>query len=236
MPSFSRIAHQPERYRIGFREMLEKIAMLLMPCAALVAVCANSVVQLLFGSHWLAATPLVACFASAVAYQPLIQISGLLYLTQNRPREMVRAALIDSALCILAVVTALPFGAVWVAASIASVGLIIRLPIAFWLAGLRGPVRFFDLSGSVLPSAFAAICVALVVYTVRHLLLDALTLLPNLLLSSIAGLAACMLAFLGLPRSRRALVKFGELARVIRERGPDNHSTVLPGGVGEPAS
>ncbi len=236
MPSFSRIAHQPERYRAGFREMLEKIAMIMMPSAALVAVCASPVVQLLFGSRWNAATPLVACFAAAVAYQPLIQVAGLLYLTQDRPREMVRAALIDSALCVLAVIVALPLGATWVAASIATIGLTLRLPIAFWLASLRGPVRFSDLAGAIAPSAVAAISVALSVYAMRRFLPGALTIAPGLALSAMTGLTACLIAFIAMPRSRNALVKFRELARLIRERSPEDSTSVVRGGVGEPAS
>src|SRR5207244_3994121 len=143
--AFSRIADQPLRYRRGFVEMVEKLSMVTMPAAAIVAVCAPWVVHLLFGPRWGGATPLVACFATAVVYQPLIQLAGLLYLTQNRTREMLRASLIDAGICIVAVALAVPFGSNWVAAAIAGSGLTVRLPVQFALASAKGPVTFRDL-------------------------------------------------------------------------------------------
>ena len=218
MPSFSRIAHQAERYRLGFREMLEKIAMLMMPGAALVAVCSDWVVRILFGPHWSAAAPLVACFATVLVYQPLIQVVGLLYLTQDRAREMVRAALIDTGLCILAVVVALPLGANWVAASVAIVGLAIRLPIAFWLASRRGIVRFTDLATAVGPAAFATACVALIGYLARQMLAPSLPLGLQIAFVVGIGVATSLTAFLVLPQSRQAIGRFADFARMMVDR------------------
>ena len=217
MPTFSRMAHQQERYRLAFREMLEKIAMIMMPGAALVAVCADWVVRLLFGAHWIAATPLVACFATALVYQPLIQVVGLLYLTQDRAREMVRAALIDTSLCVLGVVIALPLGATWVAASIATIGLTIRLPLAFWFATRRGTVKFADVATSIGPAAFATICVAAAGYMARRIVSPSIPLVPEVALVIATATAACLCAFLLVPQSRRAVASFGAFARMMTD-------------------
>jgi PST family polysaccharide transporter len=218
MPTFSRIAHQRERYRLGFRELLEKVAMVMMPGAALVAVCADWVVRILFGPQWGATTPLVACFATALIYQPLIQVVGLLYLTQDRAREMVRAALIDTTLCILAVAAALPFGAYWVAASVAATGLIVRLPVAFWLASRRGAVRFTDLASTIGPAAFGTVTAVVSGYLARRIIVSSLPPIFEIAFVIGIGAAACVTAFLLLPQSRGAMKGFGAFARVIYDR------------------
>src|SRR5262249_25918408 len=92
MPGLSRIEHQAERYRRAFCEIFEKLAMVVIPGALVASASSDWIVRILFGPQWIAAAPLVTAFALAAAYQPLVQAVGLLYLTQNRPRDMVRAA------------------------------------------------------------------------------------------------------------------------------------------------
>jgi len=181
-------------------------------------VCSDWVVRILFGPRWDAAVPLVACFATVLVYQPLIQVVGLLYLTQDRAREMVRAALIDTSLCILAVVVALPLGANWVAASVAIVGLTVRLPIAFWLASRRGMVRFTYLATAVGPAAFATVCVALGSYLARRMLLPSLPLGLQIVFVVGTGVVTCLIAFLVLPQSRQSIGRFGDFARMMIDR------------------
>jgi hypothetical protein len=50
-----------------------------------------------------------------------------------------------------------------------------------------------------------------------------------------AGLAACVLAYVLLPQSRRALARFSELARMMREQKPIESVADLSG-LGETAS
>src|SRR5262249_42616579 len=145
MPALSRLAELPERYRYAFCEMLEKMAMVTMPAAALIVVTADWTTALLFGPQWAAAAPLMACFSLLAVYQPSILALILLYLTQeNRSGDMVRATIFDASLSILAIVAGLHFGVIAVAASIAGTGLLIRLPLATWLSTRKGPVRIRD--------------------------------------------------------------------------------------------
>ncbi|MGH7014668.1 MAG: lipopolysaccharide biosynthesis protein [Stellaceae bacterium] len=221
MPTLSRIAHQDERYRRAFNELFENLAMIVLPSAALLATTADWAVRILFGARWSAAVPLAMWFAAAAAYLPLVQTAGLLYLSQNRPREMLRAGLVDLALCVLAVAASLRFGAVAVATALAAVGLALRLPIGFWLATRRGPVRFGDLWAALVPAALAALATGAAVLVLRRVLLPAATpALPGAILAILIAATAATATYLALPRSRRALRGLGRLAHDLRRRQP----------------
>lgn len=219
MPAFSRLSDQPERYRGAFREMFEKLAMLTIPAGALLAVTADWVVDLLFGDGWSAATPVIAAFAIAAAWMPSLFALNLLYLSQNRPREMLRASLIDSALCAALILAGAPFGPAAIAVSYAVGGLFLRLPASFWLATRKGPVRLPDLIETVLPSMAAAPCVAGAVWLLRQGAWDFATPAASLCVAGAAALIAAVIAFAAFPQSRRALGTIARLPRMMR-RGP----------------
>jgi PST family polysaccharide transporter len=207
MPLLSRLEGEYARYRHAFCAIVEVLAFVAMPGAALVAVCADGVVVVMFGSGWSAAAPLVACFAIAAAYQPVAQLLGILYLTQNRGREMLRAALVDAALCAAAIGAGLHFGPFAVAASLAAVGWGLRLPVAVYLATRRGPVQAADMLAAIAPAATAAAAVACAVAMMRGMVLPS-GLNPELTLA-IAAVTAAITAvstLSALPHSRRTLL------------------------------
>ena len=221
MPTLSRIVHQEERYRRAFNELFENLAMVLLPGAALLAVTADWIVHILFGPRWAPATPLVAWFAAAAVFLPLVQMAGLLYLSQNRPREMVRAGLIDLALCVVAVSGSVHFGAVGIAAALALVGIGLRLPIGFWLATRRGPVRFGDLWAALVPATLAAVATSTTVLAVRHFVMPAGTpALVGMIFALLIAAAAAAGTYVAMPRSRRALRGLGRLAHDLRRQQP----------------
>ncbi|MDE1930671.1 MAG: lipopolysaccharide biosynthesis protein [Alphaproteobacteria bacterium] len=221
LPTLSRIAHQDARYRRAFNELFENLAMVVLPSAALLAATADWAVRILFGVRWSAAAPLVAWFAASAAFLPLLQAAGLLYLSQNRPYEMVRAGLVDLALCVLAVAAGLHAGAVAVAGALAIVGLGLRLPIGLWLATRRGPVRLGDLSAALVPALTAALATGATVVALRRFVLRATTpALPGALLAILAAATAAAAIYAILPRSRRALYGLGRLVHELRRQQP----------------
>ncbi|MDE2228393.1 MAG: lipopolysaccharide biosynthesis protein [Alphaproteobacteria bacterium] len=221
LPMLSRIAHQDERYRRAFGELFENLAMAILPCAALLAVTADWVVHILFGARWEAAAPLVAWFAATAVFLPLVQTVGLLYLSQNRGPEMLRAGLVDLALCVAAVAAGVHFGAVAVAAALAVVGIGLRMPIGFWLATRRGAVCFGDLWPALVPAALAALATGGAAVTLRRFLLPAATpALAGLMLAILVAATAALATYLAVPRSRRMLQGLGRLAHDLRRRQP----------------
>jgi PST family polysaccharide transporter len=222
MPGLCRIDHQVERYRRAFCEILEKLAMIVVPGALFVAATADWVVRILLGPQWQAAVPLVICFAIMGAYQPLIQAVGLLYLTQSRSREMVRAAMIDAILCVMGVIAGLPFGVTFVAASLAVVGAALRAPVAFWLSSRRGPVSLGNIVGAIAPSVAAGVATTGVVVALRRIFLNGdLPATEALAVSIGVALPAALAIFSVIPQSRRTLHGLHDWAQHLR--GPTPH-------------
>ncbi len=216
MPGLSRLTTgQDERYRQLFADMLQWLAMLTMPLFAMVPAMADWVVLLLFGPRWTDGVPLVAWFGFAAAYLPTMLALGLLYLSQNRTGEMLRATLVDCALSIAGIVVGLRFGVTGIAASFALTGLLVRTPVAFWLATRRGPVRLRDLHGAVLPSVVAALVAAAVVLVLRRFVIptDIMPVL-GLCLATGTGLAAALMTLALMPSSRRSLMALRHLRQL----------------------
>lgn len=217
MPALSRLADQPERYRAMFRQIVQKLGLLTMPAFAVVAVLADWVVEILFGPAWRAAVPLAAAFSVSATFLPVLLTMGLLYLTQNRTGEMLRATLIDAGLCLLAIVSGLPWGAIGVATSLAIVGLFIRLPVAFWLATRRGPVSAADTWRAIAPPAVAALAAATAAWMTREFIAPEMTVQAVAAVVA-AALLAVMVVLLAWPETRRELRSVAYRAAVFVRR------------------
>lgn len=216
MPMLSRLAEQQDRYRRAFHEMMEKLAMITLPTASLLVVTADWVTEVIFGSQWSAAAPLVACFGLAMAYQPSIIIISLLYMTQNRPGDLLRATLIDCALCILSIFAGLPFGATAVAASLTVTGLFIRTPMACWLATRRGPVRQRDLYAAGLPSLVVALSIAGAAAASRRFILPPhVAPVTGLMITIPAAMVLAGFVFYAMPSSRKTLQKLIRVRKLL---------------------
>jgi PST family polysaccharide transporter len=223
MPTFSRLVDEPVAYRQMFLAMIQRFAMVTMVPAVLIAVTADWVTVLLFGPNWIAAAPFAACFALSAAFLPVSTALGLLYLTQNRPREMLRAGMLDALLTIALMGIGIPFGAVGLALAQAVGGLFIRLPLALYLSGKKGPVSSSALGIAIGPSLAAAVTAGLAVVVLRWLA-------PVNGLGAVTGIALCgslgMLVALGvlggIPASRQTLRQL-----LPRRRAADDQAATL---------
>jgi len=216
MPALSRLADQPARYRRAYLGTVEKLNMVTMPCAALLIAVPGPVVRVLFGPHWLAATPIVAWLGVAALYHPIGYTCSWLFMTQDRTAEMLRWGLIGSALNAAFVVGGLPFGPVGVAASLAAGGLMVRMPLLFWMVGRRGPVSFGNLVRSMLPSSIAALLIVGALWPLRGAgLVDGSAPLRSLAIAAAITVVVALVCFASLPQSRQALVEFAKLPQLL---------------------
>jgi PST family polysaccharide transporter len=218
MPALSRLVDRPERYRSMFRQIMQKLALLTMPVFAIAAVLADWLVLILFGPAWVQAIPLVALFSISAAYLPVLMAASLLYMTQGRPGEMLRASLIDAAVCIVAILAGLPWGVTGVAAAIAVAGLLVRLPVAFWLATRRGPVSMANIITAVAPAVCAAVMASIAVWAVRYAVLagEGAPTVGGVVLLGLCGLAAIGLAVLAWPETRSEIAR---LSTTVQSKG-----------------
>jgi PST family polysaccharide transporter len=203
MPALSRLLDDPARYRSMFCQVMQKLGLLTMPVFALAAVTADWVVDILFGPSWHQAIPLVAMFSVSATFLPVLMAAGLLFLTQARTADMLRATGLDAAVSVAAIVAGLPWGVIGVAASIATVGVLIRMPLAFWLTTRRGPVGVGAVWRAIAPPASIALAIALIVGGLRFVTPD-----PTPVAMALVAATALVIALIGLlvwPETRREM-------------------------------
>jgi PST family polysaccharide transporter len=201
MPALSRLLDEPARYRSMFCQVMQKLGLLTMPTFALAAVTADWVVEILFGPAWRQAIPLVAMFSVSATFLPVLMAAGLLYLTQARTGDMLRATLLDAAITVAAIVAGLPWGVIGVATSIAVIGVLVRTPLAFWLATRRGPVGVGAVWHAIAPPASIALAIGLIVGGLRNVTPD-----PTPVAMAAVAATALAVALTGLlvwPETRR---------------------------------
>lgn len=145
LPMLSRLQDDPERYRRAFLQIYESIALLGLPITALVLALARPIVLVLLGPKWESAAGIVAAFSVATLYAPLAGAACWLYESQGRGKELLVTSSILSPLAVASFFVGLPWGAIGVAISYSVSGMLIRLPILFYIAGRSGPVRRKDL-------------------------------------------------------------------------------------------
>jgi PST family polysaccharide transporter len=201
MPALSRLNGDAARYRAMFGQVMQKLGLLTMPTFALAAVTADWIVEILLGPAWLKAVPLVALFSLAATCMPVALASGLLFMTQARTTEMLRATLIDTGLCVAAILAGLHWGVTGVAGALALTAIFLRTPTAFWLATRRGPVSVGQIWRAVAPPASAALAVLVAGSAMRWLERE-----PTVEgIAAVAGttVAAALLAAVSWPETRR---------------------------------
>ena len=203
MPALSRLVDDPARYRSMFCQVMQKLGLLTMPLFALAAVTADWVVDILFGPAWHQAIPLVALFSVSATFLPVLMAVGLLFLTQARTTDMLRATGLDAVISVTAIVAGLPWGVTGVAASIALVGVLVRTPLAFWLAARRGPVGVGAVWRAIAPPASIALAIAAIVGGLRVATPDPTP--AAMALVAATALAIGLLGLLAWPETRREI-------------------------------
>ena len=145
IPLLSRLQNDPERYRRTFLKAYNAIALLSFPMAAL----------LLGLSHPLVLIPAWPTVGGSNADIRLVYLGRVIHslcyaamwlpVTQGRNSDILVAGVALSIITIFSVIAGLPLGPVGVALSFSACGLLIRLPIQFYIVGRSGPVSALDL-------------------------------------------------------------------------------------------
>jgi PST family polysaccharide transporter len=220
MPTLSRLANRPEQYRAAYLGTVEKLVMITMPLAALLITAPDLVVRLLFGPAWADAAPILRFLGIAALYQPLSYTVSWLFMTQGRAREMLKWSVVGSSLMALSVAAGLPFGAEGVAAAFAIGGLLVRMPLLFWMVGRRGPVRASDLLQAMMPAATAtAATIGAVLLLRQSPAVEAVAPIGEFALLVAVTVVVALACFALLPRSRGAMRDIARLTSTLRQRG-----------------
>lgn len=186
IPLLSRLQDQPARYRQVFLQAYGMIALMSFPLAGLLMGLSGPIVLFLLGPQWSGVIPIFAWFSIAALYIPLGYAGGWLLTTQGRSKDMLVTGTIAPLLTVLSVMVGLPHGATGVALSSALVGLFIRMPILFHVAGKCGPVSGKDLWGVFFQHFSLGIAVALASWLAGQAM-AAYPLLAQLIIGVLAG-------------------------------------------------
>src|SRR5262249_4112956 len=141
LPILSRLQNDPERYRRAFLRVYDSLALLSFPVSALFLALAGPVILVLLGRQWEGAVSLVAGFTAADLYMPLAVAATWLFTSQGRTRELLKTNAVLSVVIVLAFIAGLPYGALGMVLFFSASGLLVRLPVLYYLAGRQGPVR-----------------------------------------------------------------------------------------------
>ncbi len=157
VPTLSRLTDSPESYRRAYLRMLEKVALLTMPCVVLMIVTADWIVQIILGSQWTGAIRIFIFLGVTAIFQPIANTTGWLLISQGRTNHMLKWGLISGPIIMGAILVGLPWGATGVAASYAITRVCIVDPLLYWFVGRSGPVRTIDFYKTMAPFAVASI-------------------------------------------------------------------------------
>lgn len=219
MPTMSRLAGDPARYRQAYLRMIEKLIMITMPGAALLIAIPDTIVHLLFGDKWLGAAPILCWLAIAALYQPVSYTGSWLLMSQNRTAEMPKLGFRGSCITVSAVMIGLPFGAVGVAAAYALSGLCLRMPYLFWVVGRTGPVSTRDLYRTMFPATVASALVLVTIWSLRKLhVFEAATSLEMVLGAGMVAVVISLASYASLPQGREAMRDFWRLSEALLKR------------------
>ena len=218
IPLLSRLQNDPERYRRTFLQACNAIALLSFPIAGLLLGLSQPLVLILLGRQWEAVTPIFAWFTLAALFIPLGYAAMWLPVTQGRKRDILVAGVALSLITIFSVVAGLPLGPIGVALSFSASGLLIRLPIQFYIVGRLGPVSPLDL-WSVFFRHLVTYGVVLGATSLVQMSFAASSPATQVCISGPIGLAAGVVAILLVPSNRRlALDLFEAVRRFTRRR------------------
>ncbi len=170
VPSLSRLTDAPEDYRKAYLRMLQKIALLTMPCMAVMIASSDWIIRVVLGPKWSDTTQIFLLLGITGLFQPIANTTGWLFITQGRSRQIFQWGLISGPITIVSIVAGLPWKALGVAAAYVLTQICVTYPLLFWFVGRSGPVRTMDFYRTIAPVALASLSGLGVALALRRLL------------------------------------------------------------------
>jgi len=212
LPVLSRLQDQPERYRRNFLQIYNAIALASFIIAGLLLGLSRPIVIILLGHKWIDVAPILACFALAALYYPIAGASMWLPTTQRRNRDILASGVAISVISIASCLAGLPFGAIGVAFSFSLFGLLIRLPIQYYIVGRSGPVNTADLWRVVFKHLPCWAVVTFGAY-LPHLVFPRISSILHSIVGGLLGLLAAGILIWIVPGYRRDVLEFIEVIK-----------------------
>lgn len=145
IPVLSRLNSDPERYRRSYMQAYGGLALIVFSFSAMCFALARPLVLVILGPKWTDVIPLFAAFAMVALSWPLGEICAWMYESQGRGRDQLLNHSASGLVTIAAYLIGLHWGPLGMIVSSAAIGLFVRLPIVYSIAGRKGPVKTRDL-------------------------------------------------------------------------------------------
>lgn len=159
IPTLSRLRDDPDRLKRWYLKLLRLVTFVSFPPLFGLAICADDVVYVIAGPQWSQAADILRLLAPVSALQVGYATTDWLIRSLGQADRLFRWTAIDTATYFLGCVLGLPWGAIGVAAGLATANLLLFLP-SFVYAAKGTTIRLTDVLAAMLP------CFALTILTV----------------------------------------------------------------------
>lgn len=168
LPTLSRLAADPPRYRDAYLRMARSVLLFTIPLTPFLVICGDWLIELAFGNQWLPAIPMFRALGMGLLVKPLSFTLGWLLVSQGRTRELFRWGILATTIAVISFAVGLRWGAVGVAASYCATDTLLRTPVLIHLVGRQGPVTVGDLVRLLMQPWLCAASVAGALLVLRH--------------------------------------------------------------------
>jgi PST family polysaccharide transporter len=221
IPTLSRLASDPERYRRAYKRLLEQISLVTMPMVVYLTVCADWIVTVVLGPGWEDVVPIFRVLGIAALFQPVSAAAGWLMISQGRVRQLWHWAWIHGVPAVACFFIGLPWGPLGIAAAYAFMGLVFRAFVFYWYVGRQGPVRTSDIYRALGPAGCVTLCLLPVLGGFRFFL-GAMHPLAGMIAAGILAAAVTFGLTAAFPSGRSLLVEWRTLlVGLLRRAGTE---------------
>lgn len=210
LPNLSSLRDNPALFRKSYKFAICLLMLITVPGVMTAAVFSDRLMPLLLGARWAATAPIFFWLGLTGIIQPVANMTGVLFMSTDRTKMMVRWGLFSAIVTIAGFVAGLQWGPEGIAASL-FITMALRLPLLFWLSSKDTPVLQRDLYlAQFLPLTGALIGVGLATTWATYLESG-----PFFCLTIPVVYLCSLLGMLAVPSGRSVMAQAGSMLRTM---------------------
>ena len=204
-PALSALQGEPERYRNYYRKAVSFLAFVYMPLIAYLAVYSESIIALVLGEKWMAASTVLRILALGAFVDPIASTCGAVMITCGKTKDYFRWGVI-SAICLTA---AFSIGALWgligVVTAYVAYNYLTLLPL-LWFSFKDTPIAISLFREAITLPALSSVIMSLLLVIVGYAVKPS-TALAEIALSTLLGPALYLGVWVLLPSGKQRLIE-----------------------------
>ena len=217
LPSLSRLATDPQKYRNHYYKAILVITTLGMPIMAFLFAAADQVIFLFLGQQWMESVLIFRCLMPAAFLGTFNVATGWVYQSLGRTDRQFRWGIITSTINVAVFLYSVRWGAIGVAAGYSLSQLLLLVPTVVYC--YRGTwLRPTELAGTLFRPTFASIGAAAVLMGIEHSLLSNLNAMFCLFISCLLYGLLYLAIWIILPNGRRTLLEIFQMTKALKRK------------------